>query len=110
MKKEKKSGGLGPGQRWSAGRKREVVLRLLRGEPLDVVSRDVGVEVYRLEEWQEKALEGMDAALKTRDNGDPLEAELDKAKRHIGELSMEVELLRKERALRHPFVKKRSRK
>ena len=35
-------GALGPGQRWSAGRKREVVLRLLRGESLDAVSREVG--------------------------------------------------------------------
>ena len=29
------SGALVPGQRWSASRKRDVVLRLLRGEPLD---------------------------------------------------------------------------
>ena len=35
---------LGPGPRWSAGRKREVVLRLLRGESFDVLSREVGVE------------------------------------------------------------------
>ena len=40
------SGALVPGQRWSASRKRDVVLRLLRGEPLDAVSREVGVEVY----------------------------------------------------------------
>ncbi len=43
-------GALGPGQRWSAGRKREVVLRLLRGESLDALSREVGVEIYRLED------------------------------------------------------------
>jgi hypothetical protein len=30
--------------RWSAGKKVEVVLRLLRGEPLDVLSRELGVE------------------------------------------------------------------
>ena len=36
------SGGLAPGQRWSASRKRDVVLRLLCGEPLDAVSREVG--------------------------------------------------------------------
>ena len=39
------SGALAPGQRWSASRKRDVVLRLLRGESLDAVSREVGVEV-----------------------------------------------------------------
>ncbi|AME28116.1 hypothetical protein [Caballeronia sordidicola] len=30
-------------KRWSTGRKRGVVLRLLRGEPVDAVSREVGV-------------------------------------------------------------------
>ena len=39
-------GALAPGQRWSASRKRDVVLRLLRGESLPV-SREVGLEVYR---------------------------------------------------------------
>jgi len=39
-----------PGQRWSAGRKREIVLRLLRGESLDALPREVGVEIYRLEQ------------------------------------------------------------
>ena len=93
----------------SAGRKREVVLRLFRGDPLDEVSRDVGVEVYRLEQWRDRALEGIDVAMKER-QGDPLQGELDKAMKHIGELSMEVELLRKENEQRRPFGKKRSRK
>ena len=44
------AGPLAPGQRWSASRKRDVVLRLLRGESLDAVSREVGVELYRLDE------------------------------------------------------------
>ncbi len=34
------AGPLTPGQRWSAGRKRDVVLRLLRGESLEALSRD----------------------------------------------------------------------
>lgn len=37
------SGALAPGQRWTASRKRDVVFLLLRGEPLDAVSRKVGV-------------------------------------------------------------------
>ena len=41
-------GSLAPGQRWSASRKRDVVLRLLRGESLEALSREVGVEIYRL--------------------------------------------------------------
>ncbi len=84
------AGALAPGQRWSAGRKQEVVLRLLRGESLDALSRELGVEIYRLEEWRERALVGLELGLKDR-QGEPLAAELDAAKRHIGELSMEIE-------------------
>jgi len=83
---------LGPGQRWSVGRKREVVLRLLRGEPVEALSREVGVEIYRLEKWKERALGGIDTSLRER-GGDPLEKELDAARQKIGELSMEIELL-----------------
>ena len=41
-------------QRWSAARKREVVLRLLRGELIDAISREIGVEPYRLERWRDR--------------------------------------------------------
>jgi hypothetical protein len=34
--------GLAPGQRWSLARKREVVLRLLRGESVDAISANLG--------------------------------------------------------------------
>ena len=103
---------LAPGQRWSASRKRDVVLRLLRGESLDTVSREVGVELYRLEAWQARALAGLELGLKAQ-AGEPLAAELDTAKRHIGELSIEIELLR-ERARaaerRLPLATRRSRR
>ena len=33
-------GPLAPGQRWSLARKREVALRLLRGEPIDALSME----------------------------------------------------------------------
>ena len=106
------AGGLAPGQRWSASRKRDVVLRLLRGESLDAVSREVGLELYRLEAWQARALAGLELGLKAQ-AGEPLAAELDAAKRHIGELSMEIELLR-ERAraaeCRLPLATRRSRR
>ena len=83
-----------PIQRWSAARKREVVLRLLRGESLEAVSREIGVEPYRLEQWRERALAGLDASLKERQEGDPVQAGLDAAYQRVGELSMENELLR----------------
>ena len=84
----------------------EVVLRLLRGESIDGVSRDVGVEVYRLDEWQREAMANLEDGFKTRvDN--PLEGELSRAKQQIGELSMEVELLREKARKRGPFASKR---
>jgi hypothetical protein len=86
------TGPLADGQRWSAARKREVVLRLLRGESVDDLSRELGIEIYRLEQWREKALVGIDESLKQRQN-DPIQSELNQAMRRIGELTMENELL-----------------
>jgi len=102
-------GPLQPGQRWSVRRKREVVLRMLRGEPIDGLSRELGIEIYILEKWRQKALSGLDTALKQR-NGDPLSAELDNAMKRIGELSMENELLRKRCEKKGPFRGRRSSK
>lgn len=79
--------------RWTAARKKAAVLRLLSGEALDDVSRVIGVTIAQLEEWKLKVLDHMELSLKCRED-DPLSRELDTAKRRIGELSMEIELLR----------------
>ncbi len=94
-------------KRWSTGRKKEVVLRLLRGEPVDALSREVSVPIYKLEQWRDRALAGIDAGLKEREN-DPLERQLDEANRRLGELVMEVEILQKERRTKRPLVARRS--
>ena len=86
-------GPLGPGQRWSAGRKRDVVLRLLRGESIEALSRELGVERYLLEKWKSRGLDAIEASVKER-GADPLQSELNDALKRIGELSMENELLR----------------
>ncbi len=97
------------GPRWSSSRKRDVVLRILRGESLDSLSRELAVEIYRLEEWRDSALSSMDAGLKTR-KCDPVKAELDAALKRIGELTMENELLYERcRKGNGPFPKGRSR-
>ena len=80
-------------QRWSKRRKMEVVMRLIRGESLDDVSREVGVEISRLERWRDKAMRGLEEGLRERES-DPIQVALDEANRRIGELSMENELLR----------------
>ena len=87
------SGPLAPGQRWSVARKREVALRLLRGESAELLSRELGVPTYKLEQWRRKAEAGLEAALKERE-ADPADDQLAAALRRIGELSMENELLR----------------
>ena len=79
------AGSLAPGQRWSASRKRDVVLRLLCGESLEALSREVGVEIYRLDAWRARAMAGLEFGLKAR-HGEPVAEVLDAAKRHIGEL------------------------
>ena len=96
------------GQRWSVARKREVALRLLRGEPVELLSRELGVEIFRLEAWREKALAGIDAALKER-TGDPVQAELDTAMKRIGALTMQVELLEAKTGTSGPLGRRRSR-
>lgn len=80
-------------KRWTATRKMEVVLRHMRGESLDTLSREIGVAASQIEEWHQAVIRGAEASLKSR-IGDPIQAELDLAKRRIGELSMENELLR----------------
>ena len=100
---------LAQSQRWTAPRKREVVLRIFRGEPLDLLSRGLGVELYRLEKWRDAALAGMEEALKAR-NGDPLKAELDHAMQRLGELTMENELLWARVRRPGPLAHRRSKK
>ena len=82
-------------KRWSAKRKQEAVLRLLRGESLDALSRETGQPAAVLSRWREAFLEGGLAALKRRTE-DPkvaaLEKELWRAKRLVGDLMMEREL------------------
>ncbi len=95
--------------RWRAKRKAEVVLRSLRGESLDVLSRQTAVPVPRLEAWRAQALSGMEQALQIHPADDPAQLRLDEANRRIGELSMEVELLRARCEKPGPFVGRRSR-
>ena len=101
------AGPLGPGQRWSVARKRAVVLRLIAGEPVELVSREIGVPVFKLERWREKAEAALEGALKEREIGAD-GAALAAALQRIGELSMEVELLRaKMGQSRGPLARKR---
>lgn len=78
-------------ERWSAKRKAEVVMRLLRGEDLGEVSREIQVSAPELEEWRRAFLQGAEVGLKKR-AGDPLESELTRTRAKLGETMMRLEL------------------
>jgi transposase-like protein len=98
--------------RWSSRRKTEAVLRLLRGEALDALSRELGVTAATLAQWRDQFLTGGQTAVRSRP-ADARADELARLRAKIGELTMENELLR-ERAERaeagHPFASRRSRR
>jgi transposase len=79
-----------PGERWSVQRKMELVLRLLRGEALDAVSRESQIPAHELESWKRVFLDTGTRGLKTR--AEPEERELTLARAKIGELMMRLEL------------------
>src|SRR5512138_3423745 len=81
-----------PKRRFSAERKLQAVLRLDRGDPLDLVARDLNVTAARLSEWRERAHAGAAAALKEREH-DARDAEITRLNAKIGEITMEKELL-----------------
>jgi hypothetical protein len=79
-----------PPERWSAPRKAELVLRLLRGESLDSVSRESQVPAHELESWQRAFLESGTRGLKR--HTDPDERELVRTRAKLGEVMMRLEL------------------
>jgi transposase-like protein len=81
--------------RWSAGKKTEAVLRLLRGEPLEELSRELRVEAHRLAAWGDEFLAAGSQGLKgQRADRSPDDRALKQAERKIGQLTMENEVLR----------------
>jgi transposase-like protein len=79
--------------RWSAKRKFAAVLRLLRGEDLETLSRESGVTAAMLSGWRDQFLEGGAANLKARE-ADVENEEAQRLKSLVADLSMSNELLR----------------
>jgi transposase len=90
------AGGDGPTpehrRRMSARRKQEAVLRLLRGEDLELLSRALAVTAAELSHWREAFLAGGEASLKSRP-ADARDAEIGRLKAKVGDLTMANELL-----------------
>jgi transposase len=96
--------------RWSAGKKTDAVLRLLRGEPLEELSRELKVEAHRLAAWRDDFLAAGKHGLKgQRPDQSPDDRALKQAERKIGQLTLENEVLRaaaEKRGLQIPPAKR----
>ena len=105
------SGAAAPGRggRMSRQRKRDAVLRLLRGEDLETVSRSLGVTAATLTSWRDSFLAAGEAALTSRAaTGEELESERLKAK--LGAALIERDLLHEKIAILEagrPFARRR---
>ena len=82
----------------SRQRKTAAVMRLLRGEDLETVSRSLGVTAATLTMWRDAFLAAGEAALATRPgNGEELES--DRLKARLGEALIERDLLHEKIAI-----------
>jgi transposase len=89
---------LGRGGRMSRQRKTAAVLRLLRGEDLETVSRELGVTAATLTGWHDAFLAAGEAALTSRAaTGEELES--DRLKARLGAALIERDLLHEKIAL-----------
>ena len=79
-------------RRMSVGRKQDAVLRILRGEDLELVSRDLGVTAADLSGWRDSFLAAGAASLKSRPE-DSRDVEMRAMREKIGDLTMANELL-----------------
>ena len=102
---------LGRGGRISRQRKTAAVVRLLRGEDLETVSRGLGVTAATLSGWRDAFLAAGEAALATKPaSGEELESDQLKAK--LGAALIERDLLQEKIAMleaNRPLARRRPR-
>jgi len=97
--------------RFSSRRKTEAVLRLLRGEDLDALSRELGVTAGTLSGWRDDFLSAGRAGLKRRSPSPEADDNVH-LKTLIGELTIDNEALKallKAHETRDPLASRRSR-
>ena len=78
-----------------------MVLRLLRGEDIETLSRELGVTAATLSGWQEQSLIRMEANLKARE-ADVENEETQRLKSLVADLSMSNELLGEKFTVQRP--------
>jgi transposase-like protein len=96
-------------RRFTAKKKQEIVLRLLKGEALELISREISVPAAILNEWRETFLTSGFNGLKTKPKDDRDER-IKELERKIGQITMDNELLNAKidkMEAKHPFVPRR---
>ena len=101
-------------RRMTANRKAEAVLRVLRGEPLEILARELAVTAADLSGWRDGFLEAGAASLKSRARDDRDET-IDRLRTRVGALTMDTEMLhakieRLEAGGGGPFAARRSKR
>ena len=81
------------GRRFSSKRKMQAVVRLLQGEALDALSRELKVQASTLSTWREHVLGAGEAALKSHP-GDERDVQLKDLKALVGDLTLRLEVSR----------------
>src|SRR5262245_20480422 len=79
------------------------VLRLLRGESLELLARELGVTAAALSAWRDAFLAGGQAALKSRP-ADDRDEEIARLRAKVGELTTDNELLLQRCRADRPFA------
>lgn len=82
--------------------KTEIVLKVLRGEDFELLSREYSVCIKDIHQWRNEFINnGSDGFKPKRDND-----KLSRAERKIGQLEMEIELIKKKNELVERLKKK----
>ena len=100
-------------RRPTAARKQEAVLRVLRGEDVDLVSRSLDATTADVSGWRDAFLEAGGTTGLTHRPRDVRDEEIDRLRARVGEITMDNALLYEKIAKMeagHPFVRRRSKR
>ncbi len=92
-------------KRWTAKRRAGLVMEILRGETsVAEAARKHGLTVAEIEDWRERFVTGAENALRSRpaDDDGQKEREIKRLKQKVGELVMDLDIL-KEATNGHPL-------
>ena len=90
-------------QRWTAKRRAALVISLLKGETtVAEAARRHGLKVAEVEEWRDRFLLAAENGLRARPKDDEAlrEEMVNRLKRKVGELTMDLDILREAARLR----------